>query len=266
MSSIELTNVSLDYIIKTGSDSIKQTAVQLLNRAFNKPTNAQASIKNSSYRALNNINLTVNKGDRLGLLGQNGAGKSTLLRVLAKIYKPDLGTIKINGKISGLFDVNLGMNIEATGYENIINLAIMRGFSKKEAQGMIADIEIFTELGQFLNNPVKTYSSGMQMKLAFAVSTATPPEIMLIDEIIGVGDAHFMEKAIKRLSNIIEKSHVLVLTSHSNDIIRQFCNKVVVLERGEIKFAGSVDDGIKYYQHAMSPTEMAVEPALLEIN
>ena len=255
MSSIELNNVSLDYLIKTGSDSIKKTAAQLLNRVFKNQADSQKTIKNSSYRALNNINLTINKGDRLGLIGQNGAGKSTLLRVLAKIYKPNVGTVKINGKISSLFDVNLGINAEATGYENIINLAVMRGFSKKQALGLTADIEAFTELGLFLNNPVKTYSSGMQMKLAFAVSTAIPPEIMLIDEIIGVGDARFMGKAIQRLSNIIEKSHVLVLTSHSNDIIKQFCNKVVVLDRGEIKFAGPINDGIDYYDSTLSASQ-----------
>lgn len=252
MSSIELNNVSLDYIIKTGSDSIKMTVVQLLNRTLKKPRSARVATKNSSYRALNNINLSINTGDRIGLLGRNGAGKSTLLRVLAKIYKPDHGTVTINGKISSLFDVHLGMNIEATGYENIINLAIMRGLSKNEAHNIIADIETFTELGDFLNNPVKTYSAGMQMKLAFAVSTAIAPEIMLIDEIIGAGDMHFMEKAMKRLENMIEKSHVLALTSHSTDIIKQFCNKVIVLERGEIKFMGEVDEGIDYYQQIMT--------------
>jgi ABC-2 type transport system ATP-binding protein/lipopolysaccharide transport system ATP-binding protein len=252
MSSIELNNVSLDYIIKTGSDSIKMTIVQLLNRAVKRPGSNRVSIKNSSYRALNNINLTINTGDRIGLLGRNGAGKSTLLRVLAKIYRPDHGTVKINGKISSLFDVNLGMNVEATGYENIINLAIMRGLSKKEAIAITEEIESFTELGNFLNSPVKTYSAGMQMKLAFAVSTAIAPEIMLIDEIIGAGDMHFMEKAMKRLENMIEKSQVLALTSHSTDIIKKFCNKVVVLERGEIKFIGAVDEGIEYYEQIMT--------------
>lgn len=248
MSSIKLQDVCLDYIIKTGSDSIKKSAIHLFKKSFKNTLTSQLKVKNSSYRALNNINLEINKGDRIGLLGRNGAGKSTLLRVLARIYKPNVGTIEISGKISSLFDVNLGMNIEATGYENIVNLSIMRGLSKKVAYGMIKEIEEFTELGDFLNNPVRTYSAGMQMKLAFSVATAMPPEIMLIDEVIGVGDAHFMDKAIKRLEDMIEASHILVLTSHSNDIIRKFCNKVCVLNQGKIQYQGGVEDGIEFYE------------------
>ena len=247
MSSIELTNVSLDYIVKSGSDSIKKSAIHFFNNYFRKLPKTQFSIKNSTYRALNDINLQINKGDHIGLLGRNGAGKSTLLRVLAQIYKPETGVIEINGKISSLFDVSSGMNIESTGYENIFNLAVMRGISKKSAQALISDIETFTELGGFLNNPVKTYSTGMLMKLAFAVATAIPSEIILIDEIIGTGDMHFMKKATARLESMIEQSHILVLASHSNDIIKQFCNKVIVLEQGKILFFGDVESGLEFY-------------------
>ena len=247
MPSIELRNVSLDYIIKTGSNSIKKSAIHLFNNCFRKSANNQSAIKNSTYRALNNISLQINEGDRIGLLGRNGAGKSTLLRVLAKIYKPNLGEINIEGKVSSLFDVSSGMNIESTGYENIVNLAIMRRVPKKNAQNMIGDIEAFTELGDFLNSPVRVYSSGMLMKLAFAVATSTPSEIMLIDEIIGVGDVHFMEKATKRLESLIERSHILVLASHSNEIIKRFCNKVIVLDQGKIQFFGDIESGIDFY-------------------
>ncbi|CEG57215.1 ABC transporter ATP-binding protein [Legionella fallonii] len=247
MSSIELRNVSLDYLIKTGSNSIKRSAVHLLNRCFRTSASNRTDIKNSSYRALNNINLQINKGERIGLLGRNGAGKSTLLRVLAKIYKPNLGEIEINGKVSNLFDVSSGMNTESTGYENILNLAIMRRISKKNALNMMEDIETFTELREFLNSPVKTYSTGMLLKLAFAVATSIPSDIILIDEIIGTGDMHFMDKATKRLESMIEQSHILVLASHSNDIIKRFCNKVIVLDRGQIQFFGDVDTGIDFY-------------------
>lgn len=247
MSSIELKNVSLDYVIKTGSNSIKKSAIHLFNNCFRKSTANQSSIKNSSYRALNNINLHIKKGDHIGLLGKNGAGKSTLLRVLAQIYKPNAGDITINGKISSLFDVSSGMNIESTGYENIAHLALMRRIPQKNIQHIIKDIETFTELGDFLHSPVKIYSTGMLLKLAFAVATSTPSEIILIDEIIGAGDVHFMEKATQRLGNMIEKSHILVLASHSNDIIRRFCNKVIVLDRGQILFFGDVEKGIDFY-------------------
>ncbi|WP_133136298.1 ABC transporter ATP-binding protein [Legionella rowbothamii] len=247
MSSIKLNNVSLDYIIKNGSNSIKKSAIHLLNNCFRKSPNTQFAVKNSTYRALDNINLEINKGDRIGLLGRNGAGKSTLLRVLAKVYQTNIGKIEINGKICSLFDVSSGMNTESTGYENIVNLATMRRISKKKLPELIKDVETFTELGDFLNSPVKVYSAGMLLKLAFAVATAIPPEIMLIDEIIGVGDIHFMEKATKRLEDIIEQSHILVLASHSNEIIKRFCNKVIVLERGQIQFFGDVEQGIDFY-------------------
>lgn len=252
MSSIELKNVSLNYIMKTGSPSLKKAVFHLVGNCFKKSDSPRTSIQNTTYRALNNINLTLNKGDRVGLLGRNGAGKSTLLKVLAKIYKPSIGTLEVNGKIASLFDVNAGMNIESTGYENIINLATMRRISKKNAHHLIKDIEEFTNLGDFLNHPVCVYSAGMQMKLAFAVATAIPSEIMLIDEVIGAGDAHFMEKATQRLSSMIESSQILVLASHSNDIIKRFCNKVIVLERGEIQFFGDVEKGIQFYTESES--------------
>lgn len=247
MASIKLENVCLDYIIKTGSDSIKKVALNCCNRLIGKSPSNQAAIGNSSFRALNNITLDINIGDGVGLLGRNGAGKSTLLKVIAKIYQPNTGILSVKGKTSNLFDVNLGMNIEATGYENILNLSIMRGYSKKQAEKIIPNIEKFTELGAFLNNPVRTYSAGMQMKLAFAVATAFTPEIMLIDEIIGVGDAHFMEKATSRLEQLLEASHIFVLTSHSDKIIKRFCNKVIVLDKGEIQFVGNITEGIEFY-------------------
>ena len=248
MTSIVLEDVCLDYIIQTGSYSLKKTAIALFNNYVRGSKNPPAAVRNSSYRALNQINLQLCEGDRVGILGRNGAGKSTLLRVLAKIYTPNEGHINIHGKISSLFDVNLGMNPEATGYENIVNLAVMRGISKQSALAMVPDVESFTELGDFLNSPTKTYSAGMHIKLAFGVATAYPPEIMLIDEIIGVGDMYFMEKATKRVESMIEKSQILVLTSHSIDIIKRFCNKVIVLNKGEIEFFGPVNAGIEYYQ------------------
>jgi len=239
MSSIELKDVSLDYLIKTGTASLKQTLLSLFNPSKNK----HIKINNSKFRALNDINLNIKKGDRVGLLGQNGAGKSTLLRVIAKIYAPTSGSLHINGEISNLFDVNLGLNVEATGYENILNLAIMRGWSKQDAFSIVEDIESFTELGDFLKKPVCTYSTGMQMKLVFAVATARPPEIVLIDEIIGAGDARFMKKATQRIEDMVNKSQILVLTSHSNEIIQRFCNKVAILQKGKVIFFGDVAEG-----------------------
>jgi ABC-2 type transport system ATP-binding protein/lipopolysaccharide transport system ATP-binding protein len=245
--SIKLNNVNLNYIVKSGSNSFKKTIIASCSALLKRNVAQFKAVQHTSYQALKNINLQINPEDRIGILGKNGAGKSTLLRVMAKVYKPNTGTVYVNGKIASLFDVCLGMDSEATGYENIINLAIMRGLSKKAATNIIYDVENFTELGAFLNAPVRTYSSGMAMKLAFGVATAVAPEIILIDEIIGVGDVHFMQKAKTRILDMLDKTQIVVLTSHSTDIIRQFCNKTIVLAKGEIMFTGNVEDGIEYY-------------------
>ena len=252
MSCIELKNVCLDYLVKTGSESIKKTAIHIAQNVFKSSPAKKRPIGNTTYRALNNINFELKTGDRVGLIGRNGAGKSTLLKVLAKIYKPTCGSLEVNGRISSLFDINLGMNPEATGFENIIHFAIMKGFSKQNAKSIIGEIEAFTEMGDVLDRPFRTYSAGMQMKLAFAVATAIQHEIMLIDEIIGVGDSHFMKKATERLESMIDQSQVMVLTSHSNDIIKKFCNKVILLNSGVIEFIGDVNQGIEIYTDSVA--------------
>jgi ABC-type polysaccharide/polyol phosphate transport system ATPase subunit len=246
LSLIHLNNVSLDYILKTGSESFKKTLMHKLKPSLSK-SSKRSSIGNSSFRALTDINMRINYGDRVGLIGRNGAGKSTLLRVLAKIYQPTCGSLSIKGNITNLFDLNLGLDIEASGYENIVSLGIMRGLSKREARGLIADVEEFTELGDFLDAPVRTYSSGMQMKLAFAVATAGQPEIILIDEVIGVGDSHFIAKAQHRLQDLVARSHVLVLASHSDAILKQLCNKVAILDKGHLQFFGDLQEGLDFY-------------------
>lgn len=248
---IQLDKVCLDYIIKSGSDSLKKTILVTFNALVRNKAHKLREVKNSSYRALKDISLSIDSQDRVGLLGRNGAGKSSLLRIMAKVYKPNFGTVEVNGTISSLFDVCLGMDSEATGYENIIHLAVMRGYSRKVAKSIIDDVEDFTELGAFLKAPVRTYSAGMLMKLAFAVATAIPPEIILIDEVIGAGDIYFMRKANARIASVVDKTQILVLTSHSTDIIRQFCNKTVVLDKGEVKFIGATEDGIKFYEREL---------------
>jgi ABC-type polysaccharide/polyol phosphate transport system ATPase subunit len=192
--------------------------------------------------ALCNISFELRTGDRLGLVGHNGSGKSTLLRVLAGIYKPQFGSLVVNGKVTSILDVALGMDPEATGYENIYLRGLLSGLSSSEIRAMVPDIEEFTELGNFLRMPVKTYSSGMTLRLAFGLSTALAPEILLIDEVIGTGDASFMEKAHNRIQHFINKSSILVLTSHNPKVIEQFCNKSIWLEHGQVKWSGSIEE------------------------
>ena len=256
--SMSLQDVSLDYLIKTGSHSFVQTAGYLFNGVLRRNLKQKKQlIKHDSFRALNGINLRLEAGDRLGLLGKNGAGKSSLLRVMAGVYTPSFGRIDVNGKIGSLFDINLGFNVEATGYENIINLGIMRGWSKARAASVVDEIADFTELGHFLEKPVRTYSSGMHMKLAFGVATSAASDIMLIDEVIGVGDSVFMKKAQKRITNLVNQVQILVLTSHSTEIIERFCNKVAVMDAGEIKYIGDCQSGIAYYKEMNEVGELS---------
>lgn len=246
---IKLENVSLDYILKTGSNSMKKHFFQLIRKLLKVQLDATAF--HSCYRALNNINLDIQKGDKLGILGRNGAGKSTMLRVLAEIYKPNIGKVTAQGLTSCLFDISLGLNPEATGEENIITLGILKGLTKSEAVKLIPDVAEFSELGDFLYKPVRMYSAGMGMKLAFGVATAGHPDILLIDEVIGVGDSKFQQKARARVEKLMHNSNILVITSHDNEIIKKFCNKAIVLEKGNMQYLGDVDTAISVYNQLL---------------
>jgi ABC-2 type transport system ATP-binding protein/lipopolysaccharide transport system ATP-binding protein len=255
VSAIHLQQVCLDYTLKTGSVSLKKFLIRMLHH---RSRGADPFFAHQQYRALDNITLSFKTGDRVAILGQNGAGKSTLLRVLAGIYKPQSGQVQVKGSISSLFDIDLGLNPEATGYENIMTLCILRGLSREEALASLPDIEAFTELGSFLKAPIRTYSAGMRIKLAYAVATSGRSDIFLVDEIIGVGDAVFMKKALHRFERFIHESHILVLTSHALDIVKSFCNKAIVLEAGKIAFSGDVSEAIGFYEtsHASELTSL----------
>lgn len=203
-------------------------------------------------RALDNVTLNIEHGDRVGLVGKNGAGKSTLLRVMAGVYEPSSGTVERSGRVAPLFSNKLGMDGENTGYENIIMRGLFLGFTREEMQDKIPEIAEFTELGDFLNMPIHTYSAGMLMRLAFAVSTCIEPEILLMDEGIGAGDAAFMKKADQRLGKLVESSGVLVLASHSEALLRRICSKAVLLERGQVVHQGSLEDVLERYNETIA--------------
>jgi ABC-type polysaccharide/polyol phosphate transport system ATPase subunit len=243
MSFIRLKNVSLSYpLLGSYSRSLKQSMMEVLVK---RPPYITEQNKIIHVEALKNINFELTRGDRLGLIGPNGAGKSTLLKVLAGIYPPSTGSIEIKGKISPLMGINVGMNPLATGYENIKFRCLLHGFDSKEIQKIIQDVEEFTQLGHFLSMPVRTYSSGMNVRLSFGIATAIVPDILIIDEVVGAGDAQFINKARQRLSQLIESSNILVLASHSEEIIKKFCNKLLWLEKGGIvKFSDQNIDQI----------------------
>jgi len=193
-----------------------------------------------SIEALKNLDLEILSGDRLGIIGHNGSGKSTLLRLLSGIYEPSSGEIERNGSISSLVDISLGINPESTGRENIFLRGKLMGLSRKEIDEKIDEIIEFSELGDYINLPVRIYSSGMLLRLAFAVSTSITADILIMDEWLSVGDGSFAERASNRLRELVNNSEILVVASHTRSLIEETCNKVVWLEHGVIKKVGSV--------------------------
>ncbi len=247
MATIKLDHVSVSFpVYASATRSIK-------NRLMHSATGGQIHTGSGTNRitvveALQDINLDLKTGDRIGLVGHNGAGKTTLLRVLANIYEPNEGSVSIIGKTAPLFDIRLGMDPESTGYENILLRGLYLGLTRKQISAHIDDIADFTELGDFLDLPIRTYSAGMQMRLAFAISTAVPPDILLLDEGIGAGDASFLQKASERLRAFTEQVSIIVLSSHSEFLIRQMCNNALLMEHGRVIGSGATEDVLEEYR------------------
>lgn len=192
--------------------------------------------------AVRNVSQILSEGDRVGIIGHNGAGKSSLLRLLAGIYEPTAGRIIRQGHITPLFDASLGMDLESTGFENIFLRGLFLNLDPEIIRERTAEIAEFTELGGYLDMPVSTYSTGMRMRLAFGVSTCVDPEILLVDEIFGAGDAKFQAKAKKRMVDLVDRSSILVMASHAMPTIKQICNRAILLDRGEIVAMGDPDE------------------------
>ena len=198
--------------------------------------------------ALKDINLHLREGDRVGLVGHNGAGKSTLLRLLSGIYEPTRGTADVRGRVAPVFDLGVGMDPEISGMENIIIRGLFLGQTRKQMKDKLDDIAEFTELGDYLHMPLRTYSTGMRVRLALGVVTSIEPEILLLDEGIGAVDAAFMAKARDRLTSLVERSGLLVFASHSNEFLAQLCDTALWIDHGQIRKAGLVDEVVEAYE------------------
>ena len=198
--------------------------------------------------ALKDVSFEAHDGDRIALVGNNGSGKSTLLRVLSDVYPATAGTVQVVGEVSPMFDATLGMSMDATGMENIWICGGLWGLSQTQIKDSLDDISEFTELGDYLNVPVRTYSTGMMLRLAFAIATVRDPEILLLDEVVGVGDLAFFEKAFRRLQGIIRRSQILFLASHIDDILRKVCNKAIWLDHGKLVQYGEFEKVIAAYR------------------
>ena len=205
-----------------------------------------------SVQALEDVSLLLGSGDRVGLVGRNGAGKSTLLRVMAGIYHPQTGRAAIEGRVAPLFDLMLGLDLDSTGQENTRLRGMLLGLRRRELDELVRQVEEFSELGHYMRMPLRTYSSGMMMRLAFAASTAVRPDILLMDEMIGAGDAGFFVRAEERLKTFVDVASIVVVASHSEHVLRRWCNKAVLLERGRVQAVGPVDEVLARYRAGSS--------------
>ena len=199
------------------------------------------------FTALHELNLEVMKGEVLGVIGRNGSGKSTMLRVMAGIYRPDDGSVKVSGRTSLLAGVSVGLNQNLTGRENVHLYGSILGHTKEVMSGMMGDILDFSELGEFIDQPLRTYSSGMKARLGLAIASAIEPEILLIDEVLGVGDPQFREKSKQRILNLVQSTATVVLVSHSFGLMKEICDRLVLIDKGKIVAIGEPDDVIKSY-------------------
>lgn len=226
------------------------TSRSLKTRLMQIATGGRLSTDQSGHvvvHALQGLNFEFMEGERVGLLGHNGAGKSTLLRVLSGVYAPTHGNVIVQGQVASLIDVSLGIDHEATGRENIFLRGALLGLTKEEVNAKLEEIIDFSELGNYIDMPVRTYSSGMHLRLAFAVSTVIRPEILLMDEWLSVGDEGFKHKAEARMEALVESTKILVIASHSRDLIQRTCNRVLWLEHGNIKMDGKPEQVCKAY-------------------
>jgi lipopolysaccharide transport system ATP-binding protein len=260
MANLTAQNVTVSFPLYHGeSRSLKKTVFAAASGRLGQDNKHRLVVE-----ALRNVSFSLKTGDRLGFIGSNGAGKTTLLRTMAGIYEPVIGSITIDGAMTALLDPGQGMNFDLTGNENIRLRALFNGYSDAEITQLQADVAEFAELDQFVDLPVRTYSSGMVIRLGFALATAIKPQILLMDEWILAGDASFMGKARHRLETMVRGAEILVLSSHNAEIIMQWCNRVIWMDRGQVRADGAPKEILAAYLSpeqfdlAMAAAEMAV--------
>lgn len=229
--------------------TLKQTVFELIKLQKPKPLLRDV-------HALRGINLEICNGERVGVIGHNGAGKSTLLKAISGIYPLSSGEIQVSGSIKSLFDLSVGFEIEATGRENIMYRGLLLGETPSSLENKIEDIVEFAELGEFIDYPIKSYSSGMIIRLAFAISTMISGDILLLDEIFGAGDAKFMHKAKQRIMNLVDTANILVFISHDLSTIKEMCKRVIWLEKGKVRMDGETSEVIDEYLKSMAQEQI----------
>jgi lipopolysaccharide transport system ATP-binding protein len=241
---IRLRDVDLEFQVSAE----KYTTVKsVLGRFFRPSSNSVRTI-----HALSGVSLEIGAGERIGLIGANGAGKSTLLKTLAGIYPPQRGEVRVEGHVCPLFEFATGFEMEANGWDNIRTRALLLGMSTLEIDAKLRDIAEFTRLGEFLDIPVRCYSSGMLLRLAFATSTAVDPQILLLDEVMAAGDAAFIESARTRMNHLMQRASIVVFASHSLDLLPSFCERTVLLRQGRVVADGPTREVIESYREQVA--------------
>ena len=239
-SPISLSNVALDYPrVRKGIGFLRE---MITGRFSKQPT------KEKWFRALNGIDLHVEKGEVVGIIGPNGSGKSTLLRVIAGIYAPDEGSVEVQGRITLLAGVGTGFNQNLTGRENISLTASIFGFNKKDILGMEEDIIDFSGIREFIDDPIRTYSAGMRARLGFAIISNLDPDILLLDEVMSVGDHEFRKKSRARIEELVKGKATVVIVSHSKSILKSLCDKVYFIQEGKITSSGDLEEAFELYE------------------
>ncbi len=244
MATITLQNVELEFRVGVEQhDTLKSALARKLR------------LRSDSMRtihALQNISLAITSGERVGLIGHNGAGKSTLLKVMARIYPPQHGQVNIDGHVCPLFEFATGFEMDASGWDNIRVRALLLGMSPREIDLKLEEIAQFSGLGEFLDVPVRCYSSGMLLRLAFATSTAVDPQILLLDEVMAAGDAAFIDSARKRMNDLMERASIVVFATHNLDVLPRFCERTILLDHGKIIADGPTTQVVQTYKTQVS--------------
>lgn len=244
MTKIELNKVDLNIpLISVDRITFPKSSNNKVGGVLNSSNNIVTSVK-----ALTNISLKFKSGDKVGLIGPNGAGKSCLLKLIAGVYSPTAGKIIVQGKIFPLLNSQVGMNLELTGLDNLKTIGLYFGLKKKIIEKSLNNLIDFTDLGDFIHLPAKKYSSGMLIRLGFAVTTLLNPEILLLDEMIAAGDMHFAEKASNKRNKIVEKSKIIILATHNIEMMKKICNKAIYMEHGKIIYSGKVNECFDLYR------------------
>lgn len=246
-SNITLENVSLEFNYFHDS---KSSLKEKFARAF---WHKQAK-QEPSFLALNKVSFSIGQGERVGIVGRNGAGKSTLLKTICRIYEPSSGRVQVQGQIAPLLEIGAGFQPELSGRQNIYLNGAILGYSKKSLSRIEAEVIEFTELGQFIDTPVKYYSTGMYMKLAFAIATAVHPDVLILDELFAGGDAQFIAKAEKRMLEFVDHSSILIFVSHQPELIRKLCSRVIWMDHGQVTLDGEVNQVLDAYLEASKST------------